>query len=132
VHIFKVANHNLFSLAVDKDRLRAGHDPYSFAGKEKFGITDCMGGGGAEIFNLADIAADIIGDAAAAVADEVVSVDDGDFDIRIKAPEAAGNLRPQGYGPDYYDFHDFSFGFQTCKLKLFLITANLQVKTTAL
>ena len=65
-------------------------------------------GGGAQLVHIVDFAGDIVGDAAAAIGDLDVFVDDGHVGIRHEPLAAAGRLGTQGNAADNQDFlcHD--------------------------
>ena len=56
--------------------------------------------GFAQVVDVADISGNIEGDAAAAVGDETVPVDDGDFGLGLQPFEPAGGLAAEGHAAD--------------------------------
>jgi hypothetical protein len=117
---FQVPNVQKLPLAVDGQGLSAGADSDIFGILKKFWSPEHVKAGAHQLFNVAKIARDIIGDATAAVRDVFALINHGDPIIGAQAFQAAGDLGSQGYGPD----NDYPFRFHVVS-SLWLICSKI-------
>ncbi len=110
VHMF---HPHRFRLAVDGQGPGAGAHQDALGVLEKRRVADHVETGGAQFALVADIAAHVVGDAAAAVRDEAVLVDHGDLPVGPQSFQPAGGL---GAGRDRTDDDDFfAHGTPPCR-----------------
>jgi hypothetical protein len=100
----EIADQNGFLLAVDGQGPGPGQRLHPLGILEKSNIADNMETGRPQLALVRDIAADIIGNAAAAVGNQAVLINHGDLPVRLQPPQPAGCLGAGGNRPDNNDF----------------------------